>query len=232
MDQNEKTFKDMQLKSLTYLKNNIGIFEPIPGCLKHIERLDKNYNELDQSAKDQGTSDVSAPTSAHKSLLNSTGLKFYRLKCRLYLFATESKNVELQNSTNAPESSFTNGEQADLKLRFDKMLKLGRQYQSQLAPYLIDGEYLDSLEALLDELKKYPTVISTVSDNHKAATRSIKALNSEAREIFDCLDTAIDGYLEDEGIAEGYYEARKIKGRRNYTKGSNDNGSGTEGTNT
>ena len=57
-----------------------------------------------------------------------------------------------------------------------------------------------------------------MTGNRKTATRSIKELNAEARNIFDQLDDAMEGIITDEKFIEGWFDARKIKGRHAYAK--------------
>jgi hypothetical protein len=123
------------------------------------------------------------------------------------------------------ESKLNSGEETEIFLRLKNIITAGRENLQVLLPYGITKETLDDLEVRYEKLQSLPETIQMVSSNRKSATRSIKELNSEARNILDLLDDAIEGIVEDEKIIEAWFDARKIKGRHNSKK-EDENGNG------
>jgi hypothetical protein len=62
----------------------------------------------------------------------------------------------------------------------------------------------------------------------KGAVRSIKVLIAEARKILSKLDDAFEGMIDDNDFIDGWFDIRKIKGRRKAKPKNDDNNNAPE----
>jgi len=218
MNHLEKTFSDMEDTCLSFLHNNESLWIEIEVLKEDVDALDENQKELSDAVKAQKDNDQGVQIAQKKMNLTALAKAFNKANRKLCHQAKKTNNQVLLKSVDIPLSSFLYGEEKEILLRYNTVLKALRENLLVLSLYKFVKADADNLEAQLNRLIAIPGAISIMSGNQKAATRSIKELIDEAHTILDSLDDAVEGMIEDEEFVESWFVARKIKGRHNYKK--------------
>ena len=187
-----------------------------------IELLEKNETELSDTAKAQNDNTPEGHVAQKKQELLLLGKALYKLNRNLCHFAKKTNNQILLQIVDISESALISGEEKEIILKFRAILDAARANLLVLDPYGITSASLDKLEAELKGFINLPKTIGLLTGNRKSAKRSIKELNAEARIILDRLDDAFEGMITDEKFLEGWFDARKIKGRHSGGKKNHD----------
>jgi len=210
----EKTFRDMQRNSISYIRTNESLWTAQPAIKANILLLEKNYSDLEASIATQQSNDPSGYVDQKNDLTENLITRFYALDCKLSFYAKDKNDKVLLNDVNYSISTLEGMSDELLVETFAVILKRADEYLGKLEDYNVTAEELNDLGEDFESLKKMPVTVNQTSNQHKSATRSIKAINSEARLILNRLDDAFDGMMVgNTEFLEGWYEARKIKGR-------------------
>ncbi len=221
----EKTFWDMQKSCISFLNANSGVWKTNPIIKEEADALFKNEKDLAETVKTQGDSLTEGHVAQKRQEIIKLGKSIYRLSCSLSHLAKKTNNKVLQSVVDISESGFTIGEEKEIMARFGSLLDTARTRLADLTQYQVTAASLDQLEARYKKLQTMPETISVVEGIRKGATRSIKELNTDARIILDRLDDALEAIIADEKFLEGWFDARKIKGRHRGNK-KNDEANG------
>ena len=222
MNNIEKTFQAMAIDSLDYLNTKKSVWETNSVMKKLVQQLTESNELLNDAFVQQSQSDKSGHIT-QKGLMTSNLAKVcYKTNRKLTLYAKITKNAVLLNDVDVSESVLLRMQDKDLILYCMKLLKAGRDNMGNMVEYGITVEELDVIEAKMNEVKQLPAQISVANNDHKIATQNIRQIMSTMREILDQTDDAIEGMIHDELFTEGWFYARKIKGRHNYGKNNGD----------
>jgi hypothetical protein len=224
MTQLEKTFQDMEKKSISCLDSYRKIWVDNEVIADDVILLKNNDKELDEVVKLQNNTKTEGQVAQKNQDITVFGKTIYKLGRNLRHMANKTNNKVLFKIANYSEKKLISGEEAKIILRFKAILAAARENLGVLAKYKVTAAILDGYDEQLTNLEKIPSLINTSSGERKTATRTIKELNKEARTILKSLDDAIEGMINDDKFIEAWFEARKIKGR--HRKGKKENGSG------
>ena len=213
MDYMEKTFWDMQKACLSFGRKNEQEWNKI-GVINNIFlALEANEKELDNTVKAQDENDPSGHVAEKNQQMANLIKRMYKFDRKLTLYAQEKNNKVLLNDVDVTESTFANSSDSDVFIICSTILTRAKEYLSKLTDYNITAEEIEQLETVLEEVKRMPENISNVTTDRKNATRTIKELNADARTLFEKLDNAFEGFIENETFLKGWFDSRKIKGR-------------------
>ncbi len=210
----EETFRDMQRNCISYIKTNEALWTAQPAIKAHVLLLEKNYNDLENSIAAQKSNVTAGSVDQKNDLTENLTTRFYALCCKLSFYAKDKNDKVLLNDVNYSISTLEGMTEELLIETFAVILNRGKGYLPKLTDYSVTAKELDTLEKDFESLKKMPVTVDQTSNQHKSATRSIKAVNKVGREILNRLDDAFDGIMAGNiEFLDGWYEARKIKGR-------------------
>ena len=226
MNHFEKTFWDMQKASISYARDNETIWVGNAIIKEDVDLLIANEKELNITVISQSESDTGGLVNQKKQDMQLLGKDCYRLNRSLSHMAKKTNDQVLLKSVDLSESSLMGGEEREIIIRMNALLSTARGKLNDLAAYGVTAAQLDGLDARLKKLGELPDTISVQSGNRKSATRTIKELINEARVIFDRIDDALEAMISDEKFLDGWFDARKIKGR--HRSKSNGNNTGTD----
>ena len=217
----EKIYWEMQKNCISYARSHESVWINNSVIKTVVEALEKKDKDLNDTVKAQVDNIPEGLIAQKNQELVSLGRLLYRLSRNLTHFSRKNDNLVLLKIVDINETSFISGEEKELLLKFRSVLDVARTNLASLADYNVTDVQLNALETQLAKLNSIPNSINVVTGNRRSATRSIKELNAEARNIFDQLDDAIEGIITDDKFIEGWFDARKIKGRHVYVKKNN-----------
>jgi len=222
----EKTYWDMEKKCVAFLNANTNVWNSYQVIKEDYDSIVKNEKELSDTEKAQSDSQTEGHVAQKRQEILLLGKAIYRLSCSISHLAKKTNNQVLLKIVDISESGYVVGEEKELMSKFQAVLEAARNNLKTLALYSVTAEGLDLLDAQYKNLIALPETIGVVAGIRKSATRSIKELNAEARVIFDRLDDVLEAIITDEKFLEGWFDARKIKGRHRAAKKTN--GTATE----
>jgi len=209
----EKTFKGMANNCINYsIVNNIVWSSNL--IIKALfDSLTNTILQLESEIELQNQSDPTGMTTNKNNRIEALIKRMYIMGRKLTLYAKQSKNNILLNDVDVNESSMNTFNEDKLFLTWNLIIKRGRENLSATASYGVTSVELDSMAVEVTAIKAMPSTISNMSNNHKMATQAIVRIISEARIILDQLDDAVEGMISNKTFIDGWFEARKIKGR-------------------
>ena len=211
----EETFWVMLKNCVLYAKQNRKTWVKKGIILEIFEDLEKTEKELDEVAQLQRDKDPGGFVEKKNLSIQNFVKRAYRLSCKLSLFARKTNNSVLLHDVDIAESTFVRESEISTLKLCSTIIAHGSEHLSQIEKYEVTKEEVDQLSVDLEELKKMPTEINLLSNERKSATREIKDLIVDTRDTLNDLDDAFEGMINDENFLEGWFEARKIKGRHN-----------------
>ena len=174
---------------------------------------------MDDCIAAQKASNKGGQVDQKNDLTENLVARFYSLDCRLSFYAKDKNDLVLLSDVNYSESALEDMKEEDQTKTFAVILNRAKEYLPKLTDYNVKAAELTALEADFERWKKMPDTVDQTSNQHKAATRTIKSVNKVGRKILGKLDDAVDGNFADNAkFREGWYDARKIKGRPSYKK--------------
>jgi len=222
MNNIEKTFWDMLKNSISYARSNESFWVKILHILKDLEYLEKNEKELSENAQTQSTSASEGHVAQKNQEKPLIAKSFYRLCRNICHLAKLTNNQILLQIVDFSDSAILAGDEKSFVLRLRGILDAARANLADLTSYGVTATKIDELETRLNAYASMPETINLVQGKRKSAKRSIKDLIAEARIILDRLDDAFEGMIDDDKFLEGWFDARKIKGRHHGGKKSDD----------
>ena len=229
MEVKHKTYWDMQKNCIAYAQNHQAAWKDIAVISNLVNSLVANEKELNNAVISQDSLKTNGHTEQKNQALEAHTAKMYKLCRKLTLYAKETGNAVLRAKADVPESKLDYLSDTDALTLFTSILLLARDGQTNLVNYGITTQELDALEAEQERLKKLIAQRNTVGEGRKQATRSIKECIADSRKILSKLDDAFEGMIDDNSIIAGWFDVRKIKGRRQGGDDTdNSNGTSTE----
>jgi hypothetical protein len=209
----EKTFKTMETDCISYGNANNTVWSS-NGIIKALfNSLTDNNTQLDSAIELQKQSDPTGMTTNKNKKIEALINRTYIMGRKLTLYAKQSKNTILLNDVDINESSMIHFDDDKLILACNLIVKRGRENLTATASYGVTSVELDGIAADVAAIKALPSTITVVTSDHKSATKAITRIITQARIILDQLDDAIEGMITNQTFIEGWFDARKIKGR-------------------
>jgi len=209
----ERTFWSTEKNCIVYLQQHETFWINIPMLNTIIGLLIVNEKSIDDAVLAQNQNKDSGIIDKKKDRTLAFIKRCYRLDRKLTLFAKRTNNLVLLNDVDITEAAFVESGINAATNPCTAVITLGRKYLAQTAEYGVTPQELDALETELVEVKKLPAEAQVNKNEHKTTTQSIKQLINTAHSILDQLDDGLEGMIEDEDFINGWFEARKIKGR-------------------
>jgi len=209
----DKTFKGMENECINYGNANKPIWISNLIIKSLFDSLTVNNTQLDSAIELQKQSDPTGMTTNKNKKIEALINRTYIMGRKLTLYAKQSKNTILLNDVDINESSMMHLDDDKLFLTCNLIIKRGRENLTATTSYGVTTVELDGIAADVAAIKALPSTISTVTSDHKTATKAITRIISEARIIIDQLDDAIEGMITNQTFIDGWFDARKIKGR-------------------
>ncbi|MDF1547569.1 MAG: hypothetical protein P1P88_07090 [Bacteroidales bacterium] len=223
MDVNNRTFWDMQQRCISYADDSAKLWTGNPVIEKDIKALKENEKEVAAAAMEQTENDTQGLVVQKNQDLQALATDIYVLNRSLCHLAKTNGDQVLLNIANVPESKMLTGSLSENLMRLKNILVAARQKLPELTDYLVTDEILDKLDTRLQVISDMPDVISVQTSHRKMAVRSIKEIIADARIILDRLDDAFEAIIRDEKFLDGWFDARKIKGRSRRKNNGNGN---------
>jgi hypothetical protein len=209
----ERTFWSSEKNCVLYLQQHDTFWINIPMLSTLIGLLIANEKSIDDAVLVQNQNKDSGVVDKKKEQTMAFIKRCYRLDRKLTLFAKRTNNQVLLKDADISEATFLESGINAATNTCTAVITLGRKYLAQTADYGITSQELDALETELVEIKKLPAEAQVNKNEHKTTTHSIKQLVVTAHSILDQLDDGLEGMIEDQDFINGWFEARKIKGR-------------------
>ena len=96
----EKTFRDMQRNSISYIRTNESLWTAQPAIKANILLLEKNYSDLEASIATQQSNDPSGYVDQKNDLAENLLSRCYALDCKLSFYAKDKNDKVLLNDVN------------------------------------------------------------------------------------------------------------------------------------
>ena len=219
-----KTFWDMVKACISFARDNESEWAGIPFIKKDFDILVVKEKDLSEAAIVQTESDTEGLVAQKNQDLQTLSKDFYRMNRSLCHLAKSTNNQVLLKAVDIPESRMLEGSLQEVIIRFKAMLAIAREKLPELANYPVTDQSLTELETRVKTINEMPDIISVQSSHRKMASRNIKDVIGEARVILDLLDDGFEAVITNEKFLDGWFEARKIKGR--HRRKNNGNGEG------
>jgi hypothetical protein len=203
----------MLLAAIAYLNKYESLWRPFPVIVAIYEKLIRQRDEIINNIQLQ---EASNPTSERKQRDNDSdtlAVNFYRLSCRLLVYAQDKKNIALEHNTTITEAAMRKKRPQDLITACQNLLSFAEDHVAHTADYQITQEDLNQLKDELARFKKKPTDVVTIKSERKMATLTIKEQINETRLLLIKMDKALQGFIVNSSFLSGWEDARKIKGR-------------------
>jgi hypothetical protein len=213
MEFREKTFWNMEKKSISYLSKNESAWIARSVIAATVTLLIANANDLTLAIKAQKTNNTGGHVAQKNQTLKTFIHKIHKLGRKLSFYAKRNGDKVLQNDVDIPESDLLFVSEDGALLKCNTIISRGKEYLSMTSEYGVTAKDLDELTAELTRIEQMYPNISLIANERMSAGRSIKELISEARDLLDQLDDAFEGMIEDEDFKNGWFAIRKIKGR-------------------
>jgi hypothetical protein len=220
MNTKHKTFWDMQKLCITYVQKKNAVWQNNATIKKLVDALIASEAGLESTAVEQDGSKTNGHTEQKNLAFETHAAKMYKLGRKLTLYAKNTNNAILRAKADVSESKIDSLSDDNALILFASMLLLARTEQANLADYGITAQELDSLEAQQTQMKQLIAQRNAVSQTHHQATRGINEQVADARLILSKLDDAFEGMIDDDAFIAGWFDVRKIKGRRQTTDDS------------
>jgi hypothetical protein len=217
----EKTFWDMIKNCISFLNANIIFWKDTKVIKEDVDKLIETEKKLSEANKAQSENLTEGHVTLKRQQLNDLAKPVYRITRKLSHLARKASNPVLLKTVNYSESSLTSGEEVEIATRFRIILDAAQANLAGLEKYNFKASDLVELEEKYTTLTSIPETITVVSGIHKSATRNIKDIIADARLIFEDLDDVLEGTVTDEIFIDGWFDARKIKGRHSGGKKGN-----------
>jgi hypothetical protein len=224
MDKNAKTFWDMQNECISFARLYQDLWTKYEFIKSDIEGLETISKEISGYYNQQNDSDTSGQVAQKNQNLIALGEETYIIGRALCHLAKTSNNLVLLAAADVPKTGLCKGEEKDIISKIKSMLNLARTNIKDLAAYDVTVEMLNEKEEKLNKISDMPTAIVNIKSKRKTAKRSINELIAAARILLDQLDDAFEAVIRDAKFVNGWFDARKIKGRHTNGKKSNGNG--------
>jgi hypothetical protein len=214
----EITFWTSEKSCIYFLQQHPTFWNNNPILKARVELLFDSEQSIEDYLLKQSENKENGLKNKKDDGLHSIIKKCYRIDRKLTLYAKLSNNQVLLKDADISESAFLDkGLNASANTCIT-VLNIARQYLPQLAGYDITAQYLDTLETEINTAKTLPAELQVGKNEHKILGNSIKNELNNARTILDHLDDGFEAFIEDEDFINGWFEARKIKGRHNPPK--------------
>jgi hypothetical protein len=224
MDKNAKTFWDMINGSVSFARLYEYLWIKYGFIKLDIEGLESISKEISEYYNQQNDSNTSGQVAQKNQNLIALGEETYIIGRALCHLAKSTNNLVLLAAADVPKTGLIKGEEKDIISKIKSMLNLARTNIKDLAAYDVTVEMLNEKEEKLNKISAMPTTIVHIKSKRKTAKRSITELIAAARILLDLLDDAFVAVIRDEKFINGWFDARKIKGRHSAGKKNNDNG--------
>lgn len=222
MNHLDKTFWDMEKSCISFMADNASAWDKNPIINDDVQALINNEKELGSAAQLQTETDTGGLVIQKKQDMQLLVKDVYRVSCSLSHLAKKTNDQVLLKAVDYSESGLISGEEREIFMRMGKLLSTAQTKLVELAAYAVTADQLNGYDERLKKLEELPGSISLQSGTRKSATRTIKELIIEARIILDRLDDALEAMITDEKFLDGWFDARKIRGRHRSKSNGND----------
>lgn len=219
MNTNEKRFWDMLKNSISYGRKNEETWIGFPVIKTRFEATEVLELQISEKFLKQQQSNTEGHTISKRSEIDGLVKSIYRLSRSIAFFAKETNNMILLSAIDFAETDLKQASELDKFNHFKTIVKNGRDYLEQLSHYGVTTQLIVSLESSIASIEKLPSQVNLVSGEHKMATKALSQLIVDARKNLDMLDDAFEGMIHNATFLDGWFDARKIKGRHQSKKG-------------
>jgi len=218
MGTNEKQFWDMLKNSISYGRKNEIMWNGFPIIKTRFEATEAFEMQIAEEFLKQQQSKTEGHTISKRAEIDGLVKSTYRLSRNLAFYAKETHNMILLSAIDFAETDLKQASEVDKFNHFKTIVKNGRDYLEHLENYGVSARVISALESSIAYTEKLPAQVNLVSSDHKMATKAIAQLIVDARKNLDILDDAFEGMVHDETFLDGWFDARKIKGRHQSKK--------------